>query len=89
MKPLAPMTWRISRLLPDWPNEEPPRLVRIDAVATWDEDVAGRVIVPGAEITFWLPWRPDLTLAEIEQAAYAYLRDHLPRLAAAIVPAQT
>ncbi len=88
---MQPMTWRIGRIL--MPMSWDPlgeRLMEVRVQATWEEPAEGRdKVTPSAELTFWLPERLDWTLAQIEDAALAYVREHLPRLVEALPPART
>ncbi len=82
---MEPITWRISRLLMPWPTDEEP-LIEVTAIATWEEMTLSHKVMPAVECQFWLPAHlRDLT--EIEQAAYAYIREHLPPVGEALPPA--
>lgn len=85
--------WRVHRIsLPmSW---DPPRerLIEVDLRATWEdgETLEGEdAVTPGLTLTFWLPERSNQTLAQIEEAAFRYARNHLPRFVAALPLAQT
>ena len=94
---MLPITWQIYSVVTSMPWEKPgERLMEINAGARWEEpdptssqpekDVKA---MPSVNFTFWLPERRDWALTQIEEAAFAYVREHLPHLVAALPPART
>jgi hypothetical protein len=83
--------WTLDHVTLPMPDDLPgERLMEIQVSAMWKEPAKGHdEVIPSASITFWLPERLDWSLIQIQKAAFAYVRERLPRLVAALPPAQT
>lgn len=74
--------WSVSIHLP-YPAPDEPRRPRIQ-VSCFDLSDDDKVIISG-EFELWLPASlAESPVAHVEQAAFDYIREHLPRLAAAL-----
>ena len=67
-----------------WPEDQDP-IIEVQVVAKWKEAVSSHEeTIPTSVWEFWLPAADLQDFDQVEAAAFAYIRDHLEPVVAAL-----